>query len=351
MSTRSLDQLKKLQTLPPVLLLISQSAKITEESMIHYREILEQKGIKPEEISLNGLDADPSTFHAELSTIPMFNTTRVILIRHCEGILKKISQNKTVLPYFIRDLHNIPPETHLIFHTNEKKLPKDFHFLEESAVVIEEQPLKERDLPAFISGKCHQMDFEIDEKAISLLSTKYSLNPEQIEGALDKLFLSCLNEKKIEIADIEEVCFDIEGDLIFTIIDHISRREIDRSINLFNKHKIADGNGFAAMLFKFFSEVVRYLNLQEAGIPVKEIHNTLELNTSRSFIFQKNEERFKAASRLFSGPELSEIMTRLFELDKRLKENSDTAVQKAIIVFFIASLKKENFSALQVFSR
>ncbi|MDH4263846.1 MAG: DNA polymerase III subunit delta [Spirochaetia bacterium] len=333
-----LTKFEKTDKLPNIILVYSNVHDSIQQIFVAAAEKLKKTFSQVDSISLNGTEIDSGVFHSEMSTIPMFDMGRLILIRHADAVLKKIDSNKTVLAYFIRDFNNIYDKTLLIIQC-EGKLPASLSALSEKAWTIEEEKTRPRDIPDIIKTRAHKMGFEIEDGAIQEMAGRYSLNPGLLVSALDRLFLYCLDEKKINRDDIREVSINIEGDLVFDIIDAVAARDTNKAVKLFQNNEFTNGVFFAGSINKFFTDFMRYLYLKNNGMGIKEIHERLELNTRHSFIFRKNEERFNMALKKYSMGEVSEILEKLFELDRAMKENNGIDIQKNLLTMFIISLE------------
>ncbi|MDH4200398.1 MAG: DNA polymerase III subunit delta [Spirochaetia bacterium] len=292
-------------------------------------------------VSLNGTETDASVFHSELATIPMFETGRLILLRHADNLLKKIDANKTILSYFTRDFAGIYEKTILVMQLEAAKVPASLNIMMDKAWFFEQEKPRARDIPEIIKTRVHKMGFEIDDDALSEMTNKYSLNPTLLYQALDRLLLCCLNEKKISREDVREAAFDVEGDLAFDIIDALAERNLPKAIKLFENNEFTNGVYFGSLINRFFTDLFRYQKLKNAGIEIKEIHERLDLNTKHAFIFRKNNEKFHNASMNYSADEIIVTLDKLFELDKNMKENNAMQLQKNIIIVFMASLEKK----------
>lgn len=337
-----LENLKSLKKLPGIILIYGNQFDNLEKIYTQMGIEINTRYSQADTVSLNGTETDPSTFHAELSTIPMFGGPRLILIRHADNLLKKISANKTILAYFLRDFENIYEKTFLILQTESSKLPSVFDKAFEESFILEEFKIYSRDIPDIVKSRVHTMGFEITDDAVMELTRKYSLNPTLVNKALDRLFLYCLNEKKISKEDISDLSFDSEGDFLFEIIDCISDKNTDKAARLLEKSDFNNAAGFMSVLTKFFTDSCRYLKLKKLSLGIKEIHERLDLNTKHTFIFRKNEERFNQTIQKYSENELMQIIETLFELDRGIKENSSSDLQKNLILMFIFSLKKRS---------
>ena len=329
--------LKKSAALPNII--IAQSS-VHESIQLVYNSLLDKMQAlhsQVDTVSLNGLETDPATFHSEMATIPMFDAGRIILVRHADAVLKKIDANKTILSYFIRDFKNMYEKTLLILQC-ETKLPASLQEFSEKAWLIEEEKPRAKDIPEIIKTRVHTMGFEIDDAAIREMMNRYSLNPSVLTAALDRLFLYCMDEKKISKDDVHEVAINVEGELVFEIIDCLAARDTDKAVKLFQYNEFSNGVFFGGSINKFFTDLTRYSALKKCGLGLKEIHERLELNTRHNFIYRKNEERFSLAMKNYREEEYPGILEKLFELDRAMKENNAAEIQKNILTIFMISL-------------
>ncbi|MES0492010.1 MAG: DNA polymerase III subunit delta [Leptospirales bacterium] len=333
------EALKAAKTAPHVIIVRVTDPEKAEKIHSIYFEKLSKADQEIDDIRLQGGESEPGTFHAELSTIPMFDTTRLLWVRHADTLLEKIAKNPTIKGYFQRDLENFPESTYLFLHLDNKKTPKAFDFLMKSAWVLEEKPLRERDLPGFIKATVRQMDFQIEEQAVQELSRKYSMNTDRLSDALNRLFTYTIHEKKIFVKDVRDICFDVEGDAIFTILDFIAEKKINRAIEVLINHKVSDGALFLTMLSRLFINSFRSRYLKECEKGLIEVHERLGLNTKHQYVMRMNEERMKKVQLNYSGVSTPRILGKFVELDKQLKENTLPGMQKNLLIMFVASLE------------
>ncbi len=334
-----LSKLKKTDSIPQVAIQFTSDSSAAEELHSAYLGKIQATGESVDEVRLNGLEADASAFHAELSTIPMFNATRLLWLRHADAILKKIAANQTVRSYFLRDFENIPQGTFVLIQSEAKKLPAALESIGKNGWIFEEETLRENDLPTYVLRKAQLMEFEIEAAAVQELSNRYAPNPSMISSAMDRLFAYCLHEKKIDKADVEQVCFEVEGDMLFKITDMIAARRIDKALDMFFHYRISDAGLLSTMISRMFVDAIRYRILKKLGLGIKEIHQRLLWNVNHQFVIRKNEERMGQLHSKYGEKELSSILNRLFELDRRVKENTGTSDHKTILTIFIASLQ------------
>ena len=334
-----IEQLKKAEDPPQII--IANLADAEKIDSIHslYLEQLKKHHTQVDDIHLNGGDTDASTLHAEFATIPMFDEIRLLWVRHGSAIFDKINANKVIKEYFVRDFNNIPESTNMLLQLDGKKLPKAFENLTKKAWILQEKPLKEKDLPSFIKSRVRQMGFEIEEGAVQLLSERYSFNTERLNDALNRLFTYCLSEKQIYQKDIDDICFDTHGNAVFTILDLLAEKKITELLKILPEQRFSDFGMLVSLISKLFIESMRSLRLKKCNMGVKEVHERMGLNTKHTFIIRKNEDRMLKVNSNYSARSYRKIYPALIELDKRMKENSTEEMHTTILTMFIASLE------------
>ncbi|MDH5716620.1 MAG: hypothetical protein OEZ22_03165 [Spirochaetia bacterium] len=325
-----------------VFLLYSHDHLVVEEVYGFIHKTLSEKEPNIENVTLNGLETDASIFHAELSTIPMFQNCRVLFIRHADTILKKIDANKTILSYFLRDFKNLPDTTKLILQIDDKKIPASLKTLEENTLIYKTDDIREKDLPFFLKSRSQIMGYSIDDIALKILIEKCAWDYSQAIQALDRLFTYAVHEKKISTEDVHEVCHDMEGDVYFMILDSLSERKIKQCVKLLIHHKLNYGDFIVQGIIKLFTNALRYSYLRNNNnLSTNEIFKRLEIKTNHAFILKKNENQFQKLLSKYNAKEISDILEKLFELDKRFKENTRLEEQKTFLITFAASLENK----------
>ncbi len=338
----TIDDLQKAlrKSKPQVILGFTHSASTADEIF----SVLQQSfaGSEPvEEIKINGLEADTSAFHAEMSTIPMFFGLRILFVRHADNLLKKIDSDPTVRAYFERDLPNIPDTTFLLLQFDGDKIPAKVKFFENNALLFQEKKLKETNLPEYLFQKARQTGFQVSFEAMSLLAEKSAFDANQAVAGLNRLMLYNLREKKISEEDVQEICTSMEGDLIFSIVDNMAERKISKAVQRMQQQKIKDEKMVLGIWAKFFSELFRFRTYQSLGYSGEELHRLSGLKSTSSFFFQKNEQRMRTAMKMYSPEENRKVLYSLLKLDRRLKETSDSTLKRTLLLQFLTTLLKK----------
>lgn len=289
-------------------------------------------GIKPEIITLNGADTEPSTFHAELSTIPMFDTIRLLRVRHCDTLLKKIKSNNTIYGYFERDLKNTGGANRLILEIDESKIPSAWSWLEKISLIYSNKTIKEKDLPGYIQKRAEAAGYKMGINTAQLLVSRCAMDRNKSLNALDRLMLYTIHEKTITSEDVEQGVTDAEGDRHFKIIDLVAERKISAALRELSRHHLDDGLFLLNGLISWFSNSVRYRMLKSSGLSSREIHETLGMRVDHDYIFRKNEERFNHINRNYSSGNIPLILRNLIRADKDLKTGGNPQVVMTVLI-------------------
>lgn len=330
--------LRELKKSPPVVIVYSSDHIVSEELYAHYLKKLSAENPDIEKINLNGLEADAAVFHAEISTIPMFSTGRLIWLRHADGIIKKLTAGKTVTANILRDFANMPADTFLMMQFDEKKLPAALGDMKKNALIYEEKKLRERDLPAFIHTRAASMGFELEEGAAILLAEKCAYDQNQVTNSLNRLFTLALSEKIITKADIKGALDDMQGDLHFSLIDDIAAGNSSAAVSKFLQLKMVDPLMTCGGWIRVFTDALGYHHLRSGGVSAREAHELLDLKVSHDWLFKKREKQFSSLLNHYRPAGLLKVLDRLKKLDADLKENNSLQIQKSLMVMFLSEL-------------
>ena len=290
-------------------------------------------------VALNGLEPDASQFHTELCTIPLFDSKRILVVRHADALFKLIHSNATLFKYFERDLKQIPETTHLLLQFDSTSFPAGFSFLENIAEIIyKTKPLYKKDILGYLKKKAKILEYTIDEGVIELLIEKCAWDSKNSMRMFDLLVLYAKKDQRITHDMVNKFCHDLEGDLYFEILDHLSEKRLDKCIHKINQHKIIDGNQLFFGFVKIFTDSFRYMQFKNISISIQDIYKQLEFNTMGQYILKKTEQRIQTMIRSYSDKEIKLILNKLLELDKRLKSESSEK-HRTLLIMFVNSIK------------
>ncbi len=106
---------------PPFIFFVSENADELNELLAIVAERLKKEYGACDEVHLSGLDNDAASWHAEMMTMPMLPSGRLILVRHAEALLKRIEASPKILANYLHDVAQVPEFTVSILQFKEKK--------------------------------------------------------------------------------------------------------------------------------------------------------------------------------------------------------------------------------------
>lgn len=168
----------------------------------------------------------------ELNTYGLFVDKKIVVLTSCDfltGDKKRtiLSQNESLLEEYINNSNEL---CSLIICTakldERKKLSK---LLRQKCIVVDAEVTIEEKI------KNNLESFSVDNKTINYLINYLKNDNERIINEFEKLKSYKLEEKKITISDIEEIVIkDVDED-IFTLINSIVNKDIEKSFKLYER--------------------------------------------------------------------------------------------------------------------
>ncbi len=317
----------------PGIIVYSDDHYQVEETYRAYQKYLKKKFPQTEEIHINGREVQMESFHAELTTIPMFGEARYIWVRHADNTFDKIKSNNKILSRFVDDLSRIPETTPLLIHLDEKKLPADFKFLEERFLVFTPVPLKEKDVVTYIQRRSETAGYSMEKAAAGLLADICHQSQKYINEALNRLFLYKIAEKTITEDDVAMAALDIDGNYYFAILDLIAERDISKALHRTISHSDRDSTILFTGIAKLFTDTFRYMMLRKNN--ASAVMDVIE-DSNSAWMKKKSEERIQKVIRNYGYSRLEKIILDFPELDQQRKANPK--LETHTLINFIHSL-------------
>lgn len=182
--------------------------------------------------SFVGEELKDSSFLEEASTLPMFSDRKIIYIKNAEAMDKSLGRYKEYLEHY---LAQPSPETLLIFDVDKwEGRSKLKGVLATRSLVVEFNPLSERELPAWITGHLRVLNFQIDSMAIQALLERTGVDLQRIASALEKLMLLRHSEKRITSEDIEKTVGHSPLANVWKWTEAIMDQKVEASIDMLN---------------------------------------------------------------------------------------------------------------------
>ncbi|MBN8221914.1 MAG: hypothetical protein J0L53_13390 [Spirochaetes bacterium] len=325
---------------PPFIFYVGESAEELEELVKVMRDKLAKTYGSCDEVHLSGLDNDVSAWHAEMMTMPMFPSGRLILIRHAEALLKRIEGQAKVLANYLRDTTVAPEFTVSILQFKEKKLGKKIQVLEELALVYEDVPLGPEEIVAQIADRAAALGYKIARETIELIVEKSAAQQKTAFANFDRLLTFRLHEKEIRNEDVEEVVGQSESNLHFRLIDETARRNIAECLRILEVHALDEAELLVAALIRLFSEALRHHYYRASGMETGEIGQIIAARPLTGYPLKKSAERWSILVQKYSPQGIQLIMDALLKADQLCKEIRDTTQQQVILTSFYLMLSR-----------
>jgi DNA polymerase-3 subunit delta len=150
-----------------------------------------------------GEEIKDTSFLDEASTLPMFGEWKVIYIRNTSVLEKGIGRIKDYLEQYVAQPS---PGTLLIFDLEKwEGSSKLKGILAKKTMVVEFQPLSEKEMPSWITGHLRSLNFQIEPAAVQALTERLGTDLQKISSELEKLMLLRQSERRITLKDVETV--------------------------------------------------------------------------------------------------------------------------------------------------
>lgn len=166
------------------------------------------------------LTAKDMNVHEVLSrarTAPLFAPRRVLRVRDVDLWPK---EQREVLERYAA---NPNPRTHLVLTVGSKKSWKGLEkAVEAQGLIVDFQPLQERQLPGWVREKGAAWNKTITPSAASLLVEAVGTDLHALEKEIEKLCLYVGEASQITTDDVEAACSSMRSEHVFTLMDHVA---------------------------------------------------------------------------------------------------------------------------------
>lgn len=326
--------------LPQYIFFVGESAEDLGSLLGIIRDRLVREYGSCDEVHLSGLDNEAASWHAELMTMPMFPSGRLILVRHAEALLKRIETQAKVLANYLNDFPLVPQFTVTVLQFREKKISRKLEALEELAQIYEDVPLGPDDITDELEERARSLGYKVSRETLNLLVDRSAGIQKTAYANFDRLLTYRMNEKEIRDEDVEETTEQSESNLHFRLIDATARRNIAECLQLLELHVLDEAESFVAALIRLFSESLRYFYYRENGVDLAEIGKTISSRPLTGYPLKKSAERWSILVQKYSPAGIRLVMDALIRADQLCKEVKDTAQQQVVMTSFYLMLSK-----------
>jgi DNA polymerase III subunit delta len=180
--------------------------------------------------SLIAEEVKDTAFLDEASTMPMFGEWKVVYIKHASLLEKILGRIKEYLEEYIA---NPSQGTLLIFDLDRwEGSSKLKAILSKKTMVVEFNPLSEKEIPSWITGHLRSLNFQIETAAVQALTERLGTDLQKISAELEKLMLFRQSERKICLQDVETAVGYTPTAKIWDWTDALMDQNATRSVEL-----------------------------------------------------------------------------------------------------------------------
>lgn len=324
----------------PYVVYVGESGEELAELLATLRQKLERTFGSCDEVHLSGLDNEITSWHAELMTMPMFPSGRLILVRHAEALLKRIEANTRALQNYVHDIPQVPEFTVTVLQFREKKISKKLQVIEDLAQIYEDVPLAGPELVDHLVSRAATLGFKTDRDTIEHLVDKSAGQQKVAFANFDRLITFRLHEKEIRIEDVEETAASTESNLHFQLLDLTAQRNIGECLQLLQRHALESGEQFIAALVRLFSEALRFHYYRDSGMQLAEIGQIISTRPMTGYPLKKSAERYNTLINKYSPDGIRLVMDALLRADALCRETADAGRQQVILTSLYLMLSR-----------
>lgn len=257
------------------------------------RKTLMENVIGPDEIDLNFSSFDMEevslgTVLADAESIPFFGERRLIFMNRSVFLSTEKSKQKNDpdLADFEHYLQQPSESTVLVIYAPYEKLDqrkKINKLLKKSAVLIDVQPLKERDVQKYIRDTINNEGYNISPEAFEKLIQLTDANLSTAIGELPKLFLYAQENRKITVAAVEALVPKSLEQNIFALNESVLKKDTAHALSLYQDLLLQkeDPIKINAIMAGQFRLLIQVQMLLKKGFQQSEIGKMLKVHPYR----------------------------------------------------------------------
>jgi len=289
-----------------------------------------EAALTPEERGFNldvlyGSDSDAREIASHASSFPMMAERRVVVVREVDKLA-----NRELLAQYIE---NASPTTSIVLLCAKPDLRrKPFVTARKHGVVVEFKPLRENELPAWISASVEKQGREIQPEASKMLAAYVGSSLREVRNEIDKLYIFIGDRKVITSDDVRAVVGVSKEYNIFELQNAVGVKNLKRSMEIIERMLSAGESAvwMIVMLTRFFSALWKLSDLRRRGVPPQEQASSVGVHP----YFLKE---YVQALEFYPTRELEQAFETIALADERLKSTGmdEKVVMQAMIIHLV----------------
>lgn len=255
-------------------------------------------------------------------SIPFFGQKRLVFIENPYFLTGESKKNKVEHDLELLNNYLLAPEsstTLIIFAPYEKldKRKKVVKTLLKTALVVENEPLNERELKSYVNKYLQGISFTIQPLALDLLVARTNANLPLIMSELNKVMLAKKDDKTIDVTTVEQlVAISLEQD-IFALGDLVLKHQVTDAFKLYKDLLLQKKEPLKlnALLVSQFRLLLQVKILQQQGYLQGDIVKLLKVHPYRVQLATKTIMRFSLGN-------LQNAFLGLIKAEEKLKSTN-----------------------------
>lgn len=222
--------------------------------------------------ALSATSAGPEAVLGAARTVPMLGPQRLVLVR--EAHLYNADQLKAFLPY----IKDPSPSTCLVFVAAKADLRlKFFSQLKKSGVLLRFDPLKERQVPGWLTEEARRQKVKLRPGAAEGIAEAVGTDMGQLASALERLALYVGLGKPVGPAEVDELLAQTRQRSIFELTNAVGRGQRREALAILGKmlRDREPGVRIVAMLARHLRQLWLAKELSGRGLAKNELASAL----------------------------------------------------------------------------
>jgi len=187
---------------------------------------------------LHGDEFDADLFNDRMSTFPLFNERRVLVLKKYEKLSTRHKDD------VLSALERLPTSVVLVVETDQDRLDtvrvKNLHkYIEQKGISIRFEALSDGETVEWVKNRAHREGLAIDPEALDYLVESVGTNLMDLVNELDKIVLAVDESKRITIDTVSAVVGRYRSENLFAFLDHLGEPRATGVVRRMNK--VLDG--------------------------------------------------------------------------------------------------------------
>lgn len=259
---------------------------------------------------LYGPDSDAHTIISHARSFPMVNVRRVVIVRDVEHL-----PSKELLEAYAQH----PSETTILVLVAQKPdlRTKPYPALKQAARWVECRPLRDNEIPSWITTRVQAKGRRISPDACALMQDYVGNSLREIDNEIEKLFIFIGDKREVDENDVSEVVGMSKQYNVFELQRAIGRRDAKLSFEILERMLQAGDSPvmMIAILTRFFLNLYKIHILRSRRRSNRDIAGAIRANPNFIHEYMANADRHPLVH-------VERCFAHLVEADETLKSTS-----------------------------